>query len=322
MTTDGEPAERGQGADRACPPGRRAGRGGGLAARPAVGRGAGAERGAGARLPALRGRHRAGARAGMAQPPRVRPVAASQHRIPPRQPGPRRGSDAAGALAFTSENAAEVALPWVVAVFSDVQVAQGRLAEAEEAHAGASLDVEIPEFTRALVMESRGRLRLAQNRPEEALADLREAGRRLGLDRDGQSRHRPLARRRGHRIAAPRPGGGGAGAGRAPARAGAGPGRPGRPGPGPAHRGRGPDRRGPTGPAGRGDRRARGLRGEAGVRPRPGGAGRRRCSTQGTERPLASRSTERWPWPAAAARPRSPSAPTSCSRPAAPGRAS
>jgi ATP/maltotriose-dependent transcriptional regulator MalT len=86
------------------------------------------------------------------------------------------GADAAAALAFTNEHSAEVAQPWVVAVFSDVHVAQGRLSEAEEAHARSKLDVEIPEFTRALVLESRGRLRLAQNRSAEALADLRGAG--------------------------------------------------------------------------------------------------------------------------------------------------
>jgi ATP/maltotriose-dependent transcriptional regulator MalT len=58
-------------------------------------------------------------------------------------------------------------------------VDQGDLEGAELALAGANVPARPAEqLAWALVLEARGRLRLAQDRPEEALADQREAGRR------------------------------------------------------------------------------------------------------------------------------------------------
>jgi DNA-binding CsgD family transcriptional regulator len=57
----------------------------------------------------------------------------------------------------------------------------------------SSIGVEIPDFTHALITESRGRLRLAQSRPEDAIIELREAGRRwdaIGMVNPGIARWR------------------------------------------------------------------------------------------------------------------------------------
>ncbi len=88
------------------------------------------------------------------------------------------GADAAASVEFTRERQTDTATPWPVAVLSDVLVEQGQVDEAERQHAACNLSVELPEFTWGLLLESRGRLRLAQGRPEEAVEELREAGRR------------------------------------------------------------------------------------------------------------------------------------------------
>lgn len=68
---------------------------------------------------------------------------------------------------------------WHLVPLLDSLVEQGDVDGAELALAEAAVPAQPPEqLGWALVLESRGRLRLAQNRPEEALADLLEAGRR------------------------------------------------------------------------------------------------------------------------------------------------
>jgi DNA-binding CsgD family transcriptional regulator/tetratricopeptide (TPR) repeat protein len=103
------------------------------------------------------------------------------------------GSDAAAAVEFTRVNDADVALPWSAAILSDVNVEQGKLADAEAAHALVAPDVELPDFTWAVLIESRGRLRLAQGDLDRAVADLREAGARwesIGMANLGIARWR------------------------------------------------------------------------------------------------------------------------------------
>jgi ATP/maltotriose-dependent transcriptional regulator MalT len=88
------------------------------------------------------------------------------------------GADALASAEFTRERQTDTATPWPVAVLSDVLVEQGQIAEADREHASLNLSVELPEFTWGLLLESRGRLRLGQGRLDEAVEDLREAGRR------------------------------------------------------------------------------------------------------------------------------------------------
>jgi DNA-binding CsgD family transcriptional regulator len=88
------------------------------------------------------------------------------------------GADASASAEFTRERNTDTATPWPVAVLSDVLVEQGQIEEADRQHASCNLTVELPEFTWGLLLESRGRLRLAQGRLEEAVGELREAGRR------------------------------------------------------------------------------------------------------------------------------------------------
>jgi DNA-binding CsgD family transcriptional regulator len=88
------------------------------------------------------------------------------------------GADASASVEFTRERQTDTATPWPLAVLSDVLVEQGQIGEADRQHAACNLSVELPEFTWGLLLESRGRLRLAQGRAEEAVEELREAGRR------------------------------------------------------------------------------------------------------------------------------------------------
>src|SRR4051794_20265653 len=61
----------------------------------------------------------------------------------------------------------------------DALVEQGRLDDADAALAASGFGDEVPRFSPfAALLDIRGRLRLAQGRPEEALADLLECGRR------------------------------------------------------------------------------------------------------------------------------------------------
>lgn len=71
-------------------------------------------------------------------------------------------------------------LPWHAASLIDALVEQGDLQAAEEALASLDAPESPPEqLGWATLLETRGRLRHAQARPEEALADLLEAGRRF-----------------------------------------------------------------------------------------------------------------------------------------------
>ena len=75
---------------------------------------------------------------------------------------------------------AECGPPWPLAFLLDTLTDQGHLAAADEALSRIGSSVEAPPEMLAwpFVLEARGRLRLAQGRPAEALADLFEAGRR------------------------------------------------------------------------------------------------------------------------------------------------
>ena len=75
---------------------------------------------------------------------------------------------------------AECGPPWPLAFLLDTLTEQGHLAAADEALSRIGSSVEAPPEMLAwpFVLEARGRLRLAQGRPAEGLADLFEAGRR------------------------------------------------------------------------------------------------------------------------------------------------
>jgi len=106
------------------------------------------------------------------------------------------GADAAASVAYNRQTDVETGLPWPIAVLSDVLVEQGKLEEASEAHASCVPGADLPDFTWGLLIESRGRLRLAQGRHQEAVAELREAGRRwegIGMVNLGIARWRTEA---------------------------------------------------------------------------------------------------------------------------------
>ena len=71
-------------------------------------------------------------------------------------------------------------IPVAVMVLVDALIERGELEAAAEAVAESGIGGPLPELMQLnIVLESRGRLRLAQGRVHEALADFRECGRRL-----------------------------------------------------------------------------------------------------------------------------------------------
>jgi ATP/maltotriose-dependent transcriptional regulator MalT len=87
--------------------------------------------------------------------------------------------DALRALEIMREHPWAVVLLIGVGYRADALAQQGRLDEAQAALDEAGFGGEVPPFSPfAAMLDIRGRLRLAQGRPEEALADLLECGRR------------------------------------------------------------------------------------------------------------------------------------------------
>jgi DNA-binding CsgD family transcriptional regulator len=90
-------------------------------------------------------------------------------------------ADARGALEGLGEDSRLLlTVPWVLVSLVDVLVECGELEEASGLLAEHGLTGELPDiFQMNDLLESRGRLRIAENRLEEGVADLRECGRRL-----------------------------------------------------------------------------------------------------------------------------------------------
>jgi ATP/maltotriose-dependent transcriptional regulator MalT len=88
-------------------------------------------------------------------------------------------ADARTALAVSGVRDAQFALPFVIMGLVDALVERGEVDEASKMITDNGIGGPLPElFHLNFVLESRGRLRLAQGRAQEALADLRECGRR------------------------------------------------------------------------------------------------------------------------------------------------
>lgn len=92
-------------------------------------------------------------------------------------------ADARAGLALAGAHGWAVGVPAMVAVLVDALVERGRLDAAEAVVTGDSLGAAaalLPAgYTFNLLLSARGRLRIAQNRPREAVVDLHECGRRL-----------------------------------------------------------------------------------------------------------------------------------------------
>ena len=93
---------------------------------------------------------------------------------------PLAEADARTALQMTGVHEARFALPFVIMGLVDALLERGALEEAERAIVDNGVAGPLPElFHLNSVLDSRGRLRIAQGRAREALDDLLECGRRL-----------------------------------------------------------------------------------------------------------------------------------------------
>jgi DNA-binding CsgD family transcriptional regulator len=89
-------------------------------------------------------------------------------------------ADARAALELPEIRDAQVGLPFAISGLIDALIERGELDEAERALVESGITGPLPELLHVtFVLDSRARLRLAQGRPQDALADLHECARLL-----------------------------------------------------------------------------------------------------------------------------------------------